>query len=252
MFYKYFIHYQEINKLKRGVDMARTARKRSGTGIYHVLLRTRCNFLLSDEDREYFHMIMKKYLCDDSAALYGYNISSKRVHLLIDAGKNDISEIIKPFCTSYARYFNRVHSVVGSLFEGRFKSEPIDSDKQLAEVLKYLYRENPPTDEFSDNLKKIDFSGAAKILAMDDYENMPNEELLDLINYVCTPEILSSHDAVKIINEIRAADTDSRLRIGRIIEVLDLKKPLMQKNEKTQENQTSPNPKKKELSVWLL
>ena len=122
--------------------MAREARKKSSTGLYHILIRTGDRIFLDDSDREQFCQLLKEYF-SVTAVLYGIRISDRKIHLIADEKKTDIASVIKPFCTSYARYYNRVHSVNGKLFEGRFKSEPIESDAMLSSVAAYLYRDCP-------------------------------------------------------------------------------------------------------------
>ena len=45
---------------------------------------------------------------------------------------------MKPICTSYARYFNRVHDLQGKLFYDRYKSEPINDDTALDGLKAFL------------------------------------------------------------------------------------------------------------------
>jgi len=77
---KYSLYYP-----KKGNKMARTTRKRSETGIYHIMLRgiDRREIFLDDEDRVKF--IEKLMRAKETADfdLYGYCLMDKHVHLLI-------------------------------------------------------------------------------------------------------------------------------------------------------------------------
>ena len=50
---------------------------------------------------------------------------------------------MKPVTTSYARYFNRTHEREGKLFADRFKSEPLETDEEIAECIKNLENDTP-------------------------------------------------------------------------------------------------------------
>lgn len=267
----------------RDSNMAREARKKSSTGIYHILIRTGDRLFLNDDDREQFCLLLEKYFSDE-AVLYGIRISDRKIHLIADEKDGEIAKVIKPFCTSYARYYNRVHSVNGKLFEGRFKSEPIESDEALLSVAAYLYRDRK--DEFGNESyitknNKIKLDKATAIPVMDDYENMSNEELLSVISYIM-PDAENLTDEKKL-EAVMNANVDSRIRIGLIKKALGLSmdikpacakkapvknKPAVKKVNKAepqkkteiikekiieekQENKENTQ-KKKELSVWLL
>ena len=44
--------------------------------------------------------------------------------------------------SGYALYFNLVHDRSGHLFQGRFRSEPVDSEEYLMTVVRYIHQ-NP-------------------------------------------------------------------------------------------------------------
>lgn len=49
---------------------------------------------------------------------------------------------MKAINSSYALYFNTRHDRVGHLFQGRFKSEPVETDTYFLTVLRYIHQ-NP-------------------------------------------------------------------------------------------------------------
>lgn len=198
-------------------EMARKAREKSSTGIYHILLRANNKLFLNDGDREYFISLVGQYF-RDGVSIYGYRIDTEKVHIVLKENTKTISEAMKAFCTSYARYFNRVHGTDGKLFDGRFKSEPIENDKTLSEVLGYLYRDNK--DSFKkdgiinrDEIKNIKLG--KNCIAMDDYSSMTNSELKDIINFLCKDKLEELSDAQKF-EAVTKADVNSRLRTGMI------------------------------------
>ena len=50
-----------------------------------------------------------------------------------------LSEAMKRLEVSYAQYFNGKYERAGTLFQGRFGSEPIHSDEQLLAALRYIH-----------------------------------------------------------------------------------------------------------------
>ena len=63
-------------------------------------------------------------------------------HLLVRLEMSRLSAMIKALNSSYALYFNARHDRVGHLFQGRFKSEPVESDEYFLTVLRYIHQ-NP-------------------------------------------------------------------------------------------------------------
>ena len=53
-----------------------------------------------------------------------------------------LSKTIKRLNSTYALYFNERHERDGHLFQGRFKSDPVDTDEYYLTVLRYIHQ-NP-------------------------------------------------------------------------------------------------------------
>jgi len=65
-----------------------------------------------------------------------YCLMPNHFHILITTEiEGGISEFMRKLSTAYSMYFNLRYDRTGALFEGRFKTEHVDSD----EYLKYLY-----------------------------------------------------------------------------------------------------------------
>ena len=69
-----------------------------------------------------------------------YCLMSNHFHLLI-IGKEDssISKFMQKLITAYVMYYNKKYKRTGSLFEGRFKSEHLNSDKYLKYIYSYIH-----------------------------------------------------------------------------------------------------------------
>jgi putative transposase len=124
--------------------MARVSRKRSRTGIYHVMLRgvNRQTIFEDDEDRNIFITTLDSFRGDNGYKLYAYCLMSNHVHILIKELDDDISTAMKRICVSYVFWYNKKYERCGNLFQGRFRSETVETDSYFLTVLRYIHQ-NP-------------------------------------------------------------------------------------------------------------
>ncbi len=124
--------------------MARVARERSRTGIYHIMLRgiNRQTIFEDDRDRARFLDTLEEYKGICEFIFYGYCLMDNHVHLLIKETKESISDIIKRICSSYVYWYNAKYKRCGHLFQERFKSEVVETDSYFLTVLRYIHQ-NP-------------------------------------------------------------------------------------------------------------
>ena len=133
--------------------MARAIRKKSGTGVYHVMLRgiNRQDIFEDDEDYSQMTSILRgqseRY--DDKGlrlspfcTFYAYCLMSNHLHLLIQEREDTISNIVKRIGVAYAHYFNKKYERNGHLFQDRFRSEPVDDIGYFVTLLRYIHQ-NP-------------------------------------------------------------------------------------------------------------
>lgn len=124
--------------------MPRTARKKSNSGIYHVMVRgiNRQDIFQDDEDRQKFLTIVKTVKETSQFNMYGYCLMDNHVHLLIQEFNEDLSQIMKRIGTSYAYWYNNKYDRSGHLFQDRYKSENVENDGYFLTVLRYIHQ-NP-------------------------------------------------------------------------------------------------------------
>ncbi len=123
--------------------MVRTKRKRSKTGIYHIMLRgiNRQNIFQDDNDREKFIRVLKKAKDKGQFSLFAYCLMNNHVHLLIKENE-EIGRSIQRITVSYVQWYNNKYGRVGHLFQNRYKSEVVEDDSYLLVVLRYIHQ-NP-------------------------------------------------------------------------------------------------------------
>lgn len=124
--------------------MPRKPREKSGTGIYHIMMRgiNKQTIFQDDEDRSVFLERLETCKQKSQYKLYGYCLMSNHVHLLMRETKEPISSAIKRICGSYVYWYNDKYARCGHLFQERFKSEPVEDDAYFLVVLRYIHQ-NP-------------------------------------------------------------------------------------------------------------
>lgn len=124
--------------------MSRKSRIYSKSQMYHVIMRGNNKQVLfyNDDDRLYLLSHIKKYSNQLNIEIYSYCLMSNHIHMLIGNATPKISLFIQKLATSYAMYFNRKYERSGHLFQGRFKSEPVENDEYFKTVTRYILQ-NP-------------------------------------------------------------------------------------------------------------
>ena len=133
--------------------MPRQARKLSGTGVYHVMLRGINRQDIFEDDEDYRQMVTclrslterydeNGHLLQPLCTFYAYCLMSNHIHLLLREREDTVSEVVKKLGITYAYYFNKKYGRSGHLFQDRFRSEPVDNIDYFVVLLRYIHQ-NP-------------------------------------------------------------------------------------------------------------
>ena len=124
--------------------MPRVARIKSKSGIYHIIMRgiNRQTLFEDEEDYGKFILTLQRYREVCEYRLYAYCLMDNHLHLLLEEGKEPLETVMRRICGSYVLWYNKKYDRVGYLFQGRFKSEPIEDDVYFLTVLRYIFQ-NP-------------------------------------------------------------------------------------------------------------
>lgn len=171
--------------------MPRDARIKSEIGIYHVMQRgiNRQTIFEDDEDCEKYLQCLRECKVKSGFDLYAYSLMGNHIHLLIREDREPLGQIFKRLGAGYVYWYNWKYKRSGHLFQDRFKSEPINDDKQFIAVLRYIYQNavnaglcnNPEEYQWSSYrlLGKenplIDSSGITEIIPIDQLRNLTKE-----------------------------------------------------------------------------
>ena len=124
--------------------MPRKPRIMSSTGIYHIILRSVNQHIIFEEESDYqkFLFILsdckKKYDSD----IFAYCLMDNHIHLLLRIDNDKLSGFFQSLGTRFVRWYNNKYSRSGHLFQERFFSSAIESDKAFLSVLVYIHN-NP-------------------------------------------------------------------------------------------------------------
>ncbi len=127
-----------------GGPMPRGPRRPSASDLYHVVARGNGRQIVfeDDGDRTLFMALLRRELTRQGGELLAWCLMDNHVHLLLSVPFDCLSDTVREVCGAYAESFNRRHGRVGSLFQGRFGSEPVESETHLLDVVRYIHR-NP-------------------------------------------------------------------------------------------------------------
>ena len=144
--------------------MARQARKKSTTGIYHVMLKglDGQNIFLDDADRSIFLEKLDKARETGGFQLCAYCLMDNHVHLLIKEGE-ELGTSIKRITVGYVQLHNNKYGRTGHLFQNRFNSEVVEDDQYLMTVVRYIHR-NPLKAGMVARMEEYQWSNYHKII----------------------------------------------------------------------------------------
>jgi len=123
--------------------MPRTARAAEGGVVYHVLNRgnDRKRIFRKEGDYAAFLKLMVEGLQRVDLAIFAYCVMPNHWHLVVrPAGDCDLAAFLAWVCTTHVRRYHRHYETTGTghLYQGRFKSFPIQEDEHLLAVLRYV------------------------------------------------------------------------------------------------------------------
>ena len=131
----------------------------SSLDIYHVVYRgiNKQRIFEDGEDYEKFLSILRKYQPICGYKIVAYCLMSNHIHMLINPGEIPLSRIFQRIIPSFVYWYNKKYQRVGSLFQARFKSRPINSRSQLLIVTRYIHQ-NPVKAAICNHPRKYKYS----------------------------------------------------------------------------------------------
>lgn len=207
--------------------MPRQARKKSSSGIYHVMLRgiNKQQIFEDEEDCEKFLWTLKETKAVSEYKLFAYCLMGNHIHLLIKEEKEPLEQIFKRIGGKFVYWYNIKYQRVGHLFQDRFKSEPVEDDAYLFTVLRYIHQ-NPTRAKLCENVEDYKFSSYNEytdrswivdtdfildIMSLDEFTAFNHEENTDKCLEIEEKEVvrLTDEQARNIISKISGSNSVS-------------------------------------------
>ena len=125
--------------------MPREARKAPGGRVYHVLNRSvgKMHLFRRDEDFEAFQRVMVETHSRHPIRVLAYCVLSNHWHFVVwPQTDGEVTDYFRWLAHTHAMRWRVAHRTVGygHLYQGRFKSFPVQSDGHLLTVLRYVER----------------------------------------------------------------------------------------------------------------
>ena len=120
--------------------MPRRAREVGNSGYYHIMMRGNGRAILfeSNDDRRLFLRLLSSRL-DERFSVIAWCLMSNHVHILISDPDNRKSTELKWVLSMYAQHYNESTGHVGHVFQDRFLSKPIETERYLMTAVRYIH-----------------------------------------------------------------------------------------------------------------
>ena len=124
--------------------MSRPLRIEFPDAVYHVTSRgdRREPIYRDDADRRLHLEVLAQAADRFDAQVLAYCLMGNHYHLVLQTRQANLSRLMRHLNGVYTQAFNRCHSMVGHLFQGRFKALLVDRDAYLLALCRYVER-NP-------------------------------------------------------------------------------------------------------------
>ena len=108
---------------------------------FHVIQRgnNRSRCFLRDWDYRLYRQWLGEYAAHFRCAIHAYVLMPNHVHLLITPGDSQgPSQFMQSLGRRYVSYLNRTHARTGTLWEGRFRASPVETEEYLFQLYRYI------------------------------------------------------------------------------------------------------------------
>ncbi len=124
--------------------MPRKPRILSSTGIYHIVLRSVNQHIIFEENSDYqkFLYILSDCKMNYGIDIYAYCLMDNHIHILLRAPADKLSNFFQSLGTRFVRWYNNKYLRSGHLFQDRFYSTAIETDRAFLAALAYIHN-NP-------------------------------------------------------------------------------------------------------------
>lgn len=131
--------------------------------FYHIYNRgnAKKDIFHDEEDYRYFINILSVYSDKNKIRVYHWVLMPNHYHILAEFELNkSISSVMAGMARAYVHYYHRKYQSAGHLFQGRFKSQPVEKEAYFLACGRYIER-NPVSAGLSVTAEEYSFGSAA-------------------------------------------------------------------------------------------
>ena len=120
--------------------MARPLRLHVPGMVYHVISRGNARQIIFEDDQDYerYLKLLARTSRRFSVRCLAYCLIGNHVHLLLQPGDIPLSRMMQQLNSVYCQWFNRRHSRVGHVLQGRYKAILVECPDYFFTVLRYI------------------------------------------------------------------------------------------------------------------
>ncbi len=110
-----------------------------GNFVYHLLNRGGRRLFHEEEDYLFFKDIVLRYVIKEGLLIYHYSLIPNHYHFEVELYDTErISSIMAGINRSYTHYHHKKYKAYGYLWQGRFKSKPMQKNSYLLNCGRYI------------------------------------------------------------------------------------------------------------------
>jgi putative transposase len=117
----------------------------SDDSMQHIVQRglNRIKIFNTESDYEFIKQKIRKYLSIYKVSIHNYCFMPNHIHILVYTKiAKELSKFMQAVSLSHSYYYRKKYKYSGYLWQGRYKSFPIEKDSYLLECARYIER-NP-------------------------------------------------------------------------------------------------------------
>ena len=129
-------------------------------GYYHIYNRGagKASIFRCTENYRYLLSLLKKVAKESQISIIAYCLLPNHYHWLVrQDGEISVEQLPSRVFNSYTRAFNKMFNRSGTLFEGRYKAIPVESDEYLRHLCRYIHA-NPVKHSMADSVELWPYS----------------------------------------------------------------------------------------------
>ncbi|MBD3278652.1 MAG: hypothetical protein GF388_10150 [Candidatus Aegiribacteria sp.] len=173
--------------------MGRISRLDWKDSVHHVMTRgiEKRRIFEDDEDRLRFIDRLSKCINETDVTIYAWALMPNHMHYLIRTGRKPLSKFMHKLLTGHAVYFNKKYDRSGHLFQNRYKSILVQSNRYMLGLVRYIHL-NPLNSNLLESMEELDeYPWTGHSCIMETYSN-PWQDTSSVLN------LFSGHKRTKI------------------------------------------------------